>query len=315
MKTNEELIAGDYATKLLKAAVKARDWRYSPIGGFSDSGPVLDAMVAEGLLVAAYDFDSQLPRERRRNDGWVASTQGVIELKRRGVETTAPAPAEKPYRCSICEAEVPMDEVTHVIDRLGGPGGTVESFCPLHKSGVQLIRKFEVDEIREAYRAGRTAVSDVPHVEDLPLASGRATCRCCGEKIEHGDEQLIFPYSFTDASYNSWTAVEAHVHLRDCRIRQPADVEVDALLEGCYTMVCKDVTHHKYSVYYFFPRGLLTSREADRWERYNNHCLSSASGAPMGRRQAINHVKAWADDVGIMVTKKAINKAFSENII
>jgi len=51
-----------------------------------------------------------------------------------------------------------------------------------------------------------------PYVE-LRIATGRAKCRICGEKIVKGDDDVQFAHSFTDGgSYNSWTAVDCHAH-------------------------------------------------------------------------------------------------------
>jgi hypothetical protein len=45
------------------------------------------------------------------------------------------------------------------------------------------------------------------------VATGRARCRLCGEKIAKGEPEWLFFASFTDGgSYNQWTAVECHAH-------------------------------------------------------------------------------------------------------
>jgi hypothetical protein len=82
---------------------------------------------------------------------------------------------------------------------------------------VKTIARFEADEIREAAQRGQDCTMNAPYIEGR-TATGRATCRCCGKRIARGDQELVFPYSFTDGgSYNSWTAVEIHIHREDCK--------------------------------------------------------------------------------------------------
>lgn len=51
----------------------------------------------------------------------------------------------------------------------------------------------------------------------LVFATGRARCRLCGEKIEKGIECVDLFVSFTDGSYNPWTASTGKLHLEaDC---------------------------------------------------------------------------------------------------
>lgn len=47
---------------------------------------------------------------------------------------------------------------------------------------------------------------------ELKTATGRAKCRVCAQQISKGSPEWVFPFSFTDGSYNSWTAVECHAH-------------------------------------------------------------------------------------------------------
>lgn len=47
----------------------------------------------------------------------------------------------------------------------------------------------------------------------IKSATGRATCRLCGNKIKTGN-QLSF---FYDEEQNSWTAKEYHVHANGCQ--------------------------------------------------------------------------------------------------
>lgn len=59
------------------------------------------------------------------------------------------------------------------------------------------------------------SLSDIEEspTSEIKAATGRARCRVCGEKIAKGDDDLVFFASFTDGSYNSWTAIECHAHL------------------------------------------------------------------------------------------------------
>ncbi len=52
---------------------------------------------------------------------------------------------------------------------------------------------------------------DSPYMEKH-TATGRARCRVCGEKIAKAETEWRFAHSFSDAQYNSWTAVECHAH-------------------------------------------------------------------------------------------------------
>ena len=64
---------------------------------------------------------------------------------------------------------------------------------------MKLIKEYEIES---------------PYVE-LHYGTGRATCRICGQKITKGALDVRFAHSFTDGSYNPWTAVECHAH-KDC---------------------------------------------------------------------------------------------------
>lgn len=45
-------------------------------------------------------------------------------------------------------------------------------------------------------------------------ATGRARCRCCGERIAKGADEVRFYWDFTGSG--SWTAVECHIHAAPC---------------------------------------------------------------------------------------------------
>ena len=46
-------------------------------------------------------------------------------------------------------------------------------------------------------------------------ASGRARCRCCGEKIKRGAEAIQFRYDF--GGCGSFTGILAYVHKESCK--------------------------------------------------------------------------------------------------
>lgn len=60
-------------------------------------------------------------------------------------------------------------------------------------------------------------IADSPTIEKV-VASGRARCRVCGNKIVKGDHAYEFFASFTDGgSYNSWTSVTCFAHVSCCQ--------------------------------------------------------------------------------------------------
>lgn len=80
-----------------------------------------------------------------------------------------------------------------------------------------LIDKWDINSIREDAAKGNNLSVHMPYLEK-GIATGRARCRSCGEKIVKGEPEIKFPYAFTDGgSYNSWTAVECHIHGTECQ--------------------------------------------------------------------------------------------------
>jgi hypothetical protein len=84
-------------------------------------------------------------------------------------------------------------------------------------SKVKLIDEWEAERMREEYAEhGRIfnldGIGEDPHIVK---ASGRATCRCCGTKIEKGDDAIVFFYDFHGCG--AWTAVECYIHLDECK--------------------------------------------------------------------------------------------------
>ena len=55
-------------------------------------------------------------------------------------------------------------------------------------------------------------IPDTPWAEKI-VATGRARCRICGQKIIKGDSDVKFLASFDDGgSYNAWRSVTCHAH-------------------------------------------------------------------------------------------------------
>lgn len=48
---------------------------------------------------------------------------------------------------------------------------------------------------------------------ELVVATGRATCRQCGQKITKGEPAIKGPW---DAEGNSWTARDVQIHFNEC---------------------------------------------------------------------------------------------------
>jgi hypothetical protein len=50
-----------------------------------------------------------------------------------------------------------------------------------------------------------------PSVE-LHIATGRARCRICGDKIAKGQADVQFYHSLSESTYNPWNATLCHAH-------------------------------------------------------------------------------------------------------
>jgi len=85
---------------------------------------------------------------------------------------------------------------------------------------IHLIDKYDAKDIREwanTQQCGREIGSCmVDEFEREVMATGRCRCRQCGEKIKKGEIAIPFFASFTDGSYNSWTATRGYIHKNDC---------------------------------------------------------------------------------------------------
>lgn len=122
---------------------------------------------------------------------------------------------------------------------------------------MHLIDRWEAEGIREAALDGSDYWDELPYIE-TDVATGRATCRECGKKIKKGDRVVRFPYSFTDGSYNSFTAYDCYIHLDDCKEKKMilfhgtrADVESireRGLLAGGLDRTVKDPATGNYVV-------------------------------------------------------------------
>jgi hypothetical protein len=98
----------------------------------------------------------------------------------------------------------------------------------MEKNGVKLILQWECDLMRRkvAERLGAVRIpvnererSRIDSVADFGVtevieATGRAVCRCCGEKIVKGEVAIRFPFDFTGSG--AWTGVEVQIHGEQC---------------------------------------------------------------------------------------------------
>ena len=94
---------------------------------------------------------------------------------------------------------------------------------------MNMLNQREADDIRDGvleFRAEKNLdtfdtdcyaikqhVTEYGNIEVIH-ATGRATCRSCGEKIKKGEKAIRFCYDFTGCG--SWTAQLVQVHLYTC---------------------------------------------------------------------------------------------------
>jgi hypothetical protein len=96
------------------------------------------------------------------------------------------------------------------------------------KTPVKLILQWECDSIRKKIvdrlgavrmpannleRARTDSVAEFGSTEVIE-ATGRAICRCCGQKIPKGQLAIRFPFDFT--GNGAWTGVEVQIHGDGC---------------------------------------------------------------------------------------------------
>ena len=83
----------------------------------------------------------------------------------------------------------------------------------VEKRAFPLIDAHYIEQIRRP-QPGRRNPIEYGALERV-TGTGRARCRCCGKKIAKGERELRFYWDFNGCG--SWTAVECHVHEKDCR--------------------------------------------------------------------------------------------------
>lgn len=76
--------------------------------------------------------------------------------------------------------------------------------------GVQLLRP----DRAESFRNG--GMNEQGNGFEQAVATGRACCRSCGEKIPKGHTALVGYYDFT-GNYGSWTSVRIWLHPHACQ--------------------------------------------------------------------------------------------------
>jgi hypothetical protein len=74
----------------------------------------------------------------------------------------------------------------------------------------ELIIPRHIAQLRANAENGRDDAKSLYSSVDKKIATGRATCRCCGQKIAKGEVALYFAYDFTGSG--SYTAVWCWMH-------------------------------------------------------------------------------------------------------
>lgn len=82
------------------------------------------------------------------------------------------------------------------------------------KKEFPLIYFHYCHEIRETAGTSGTGPVQYGSIEHGLKATGRARCRCCGDKIAKGTDEIRFYWDFNGCG--SWTAVECHIHASPC---------------------------------------------------------------------------------------------------
>jgi hypothetical protein len=79
------------------------------------------------------------------------------------------------------------------------------------RMAAKLMTKWDVTMVRNHVNGKGAKPVDVYGEIEKVTATGRATCRCCGQKIVKGDEALQFMMDLVGSG--SWTATTAYLHL------------------------------------------------------------------------------------------------------
>ena len=69
----------------------------------------------------------------------------------------------------------------------------------------------EADRVRDAARRGVHGPVQYGAPPAVVVASGRSTCRACGQRIAKGEPQVSFMWDFNGCG--SWTATTAALHV------------------------------------------------------------------------------------------------------
>lgn len=80
---------------------------------------------------------------------------------------------------------------------------------------LPLVGSYYIERIRDPKAGGLGRRSPVEYGDiERVIATGRARCRSCGNKIIKGSPEIRFYWDFRGCG--SWTAVECHIHQEDC---------------------------------------------------------------------------------------------------
>lgn len=77
---------------------------------------------------------------------------------------------------------------------------------------IKLLRPREAQDYRYGY------ANEQGNRFELGIATGRAICRHCGERIRKGERALFGFHDFTGCG--SWTAVACWLHLHNCALME-----------------------------------------------------------------------------------------------
>jgi len=162
---------------------------------------------------------------RTQSKGWYEAVQKAEEAEEGWNVQDAPEAQEKALR-AIYEAAEGVESAkgaicprTRAIDKLFiALWGALRRLWNVDRYGkpYELLEPWQYQRIRE-----RGVKADVEYgsVEEI-MATGRAECRVCAERIEKGEPSYRFYWDFNGCG--SWTCQQVSIHKRDCPSRLEA---------------------------------------------------------------------------------------------
>lgn len=166
---------------------------------------------------------------RTRSQEWYEAVRKAEEAEEGWNLQDAPEAQGKALR-AISEAAKEIESVkgaisprTKVIDKLFiGLWAALRRLWNVDRYGkpYELLEPWQYGKIREQ---GTKASIEFGYVEEV-VATGRAECRVCAERIEKGEPAYRFYWDFNGCG--SWTSQSIQIHKRDCPSRLEAVKEV-----------------------------------------------------------------------------------------